>query len=184
MVEEKALTHDELEALMKESATAGDWKAVRQYAKELETLEKAGEQARKEAQLKALADITLKVKGKIDKLVNTMVEAKELDLADGVWYSYDFGTTDTACRLMKGSVKKSAGGNGGGSYIANPAKSSDLLAKVGSDIMFTDDTTVTIDKVSYTMTAGTTYQQAYDFSNNGGWRNRVRMALLKAAGLV
>lgn len=176
--------HDELEAKMKDAAGKGDWKAVRQVARELEDLDKTEEKARKEQQIKVLADITLKVKQKIDGMLQKMIDNKELDFADGIWYSQDFGTTDTACRLMKSAPRKAGTGTGSGSYISRPEKTSDLLAQVGDNVMFAEDTQVTIDKVEQTMVAGTTFKQAYEHSNNGGWRNRVRMAILKEAGLV
>ncbi len=75
-------------------------------------------------------------------------------------------------------------GSGGGGYISRPEKTHDLLNQVGNNVMFEVDTEVTIDKVRQTMKAGMTFKEAWDYSNNGGWRNRVRMAILKEAGLV
>jgi len=182
--ETKVLSLDELEAQMKDAAGKGDWAAVRKIAKELENVEKAQAIAEREAKERALANTTLTVKKKIDAIVEKMKDAGELDIADGVWYANDFGSTDTSCRLMKSAVRKSSGGGGKSSYVANDAKTSDLLAQVGDNVMFATDTEVTIDKQKITMAAGTTFKTAHEFSNNGGWRNRVRMALLKEAGLV
>ena len=102
----------------------------------------------------------------------------------------DFGAIrekgiNPSCRLVKGKRSESGGGGSGkSSYISNPAKSADLLAQVGNNVMFAEDTACTIDKVEHIMPAGTTFKEAYDFSTNGGWRNRVRMALLKEAGII
>ena len=89
-------------------------------------------------------------------------------------------------RLTKGAKKSAGAGEGGGnrSYVANPTRSVDLLAKVGGNIYIKAATTATIDKSEVSLPAGMTFKQAYDFSTNGGWRNRVRMALLKEAGLI
>ena len=62
--------------------------------------------------------------------------------------------------------------------------SKELLDKVGENVMFAEDTTRTIQKEEHIMPAGMTFKQAYDYSTNGGWRNSVRMALLKEAGLI
>ena len=56
--------------------------------------------------------------------------------------------------------------------------------KVADMTYITADTKATIDKKEVTLPAGMTYQAAYDYSTNGGWRNRVRMAIAKAAKLV
>lgn len=185
MSEETAvLSHDELEQKLAKAAQAGDYKLVRQIARELEESEKTEAKAKKERQLTLLAEVTSKVKAKLDAIVNKMVDSKELDDADGVWYSFDFGSTDTACRLTKSAPRKSSGNGGSGSYVSHPAKTSDLLTQVGGNVIFAEETEVTIDKVKHNMPAGMTFKEAYDLSNNGGWRNRIRMALLKEAGLV
>lgn len=183
---DEQLSHDELEVKLQEAAKAGDYKAIRTIARSLEVLEKAEVTAKKDALQKVLAELTSKVKGKLDAVVNKMKDAGDLDGADGVWYSHDFGSTDTSCRLTAKAARKagSGSGSGNGSYVSHPAKTADLLAQVGENVMFAEDTVVTIDKQSQTMPAGATFKFAYDFSNNGGWRNRCRMALLKEAGLV
>jgi hypothetical protein len=186
MAEEQKLTHAELEKMFQESAKKGDWKAARQYASQLEASEKAEETAKKEARSKLLEGLTDKVIGTISKALAKMKDGGELDEADGVWFSWDFGEPHPSGRLMKSAPRKAAagGGTGNGSYISRPEKTADLIAQVGSHVMFKEATLVTIDKVEQTMAAGTTFKQAHDASNNGGWRNRVRMALLKEAGLV
>ena len=164
MVDEKVLSHGELEKAFQDAAKKGDYKLVRELAKKLEESEKAQATAERDIKLKALADTTLKVKQAIDKVVQKFVDAKDLDIADGVWYSYDFGEELTTCRLMKSAPRKAGTGSSTGSYISRPEKSSELLAKVGSNVMFKEATAVTIDKVEQTMKAGTTFRQAYDFS--------------------
>ena len=175
------------ELVLKELGQAyqkGDMKQVSKLAGEIAKLDAASESAEREAKVKALADKTIKVKSAIDKAVQKFMDDGSLDVADGVWYSYDFGTKESTCKLSKGTAKKAGTGGGSGSYVSRPEKTADLIAQVGSHPMFKEETVVTIDKVEHTMKAGTTLKEAFDYSNNGGWRNRVRMALLKEAGLI
>ncbi len=174
-----------LEAQLKAAVTKGDYKAVRQIAKELDDAEKAQAAAERELKLKALADTTLKVKQKIDAVVQKMIDSKELDFADGVWYANDFGSTETSCKLMKSAVKTGTGKSSGkGSYKPCDIPTSELLAKVGDNVMFPEATVVTIDKVEQTIPAGMTFSEALKYSTNGGWRNRVVMAIRKEAGAI
>lgn len=154
---------------------------------------KEGEQekANREKLLAALVETTGATLKAFTELANKLIESKQLDGAEGVWFAYDLGEVkqqgvNPSLRLVQKKARAEGTGNSGGqsSYIASPEKSSDLLAKVGSNVMFAEDTLVTIDKVEQTIAAGTTFQQAYDFSTNGGWRNRCRMALLKEAGVI
>ena len=127
-------------------------------------------------------------KDDLDKftIILSRLTGKELDGADGIWFANDFDEKATVMRLTKAAKKVAGEGasSGKSSYVANPAKSADLLAKVGENVFFKEDTEVKIDKQDYTIPAGTTFKEAYDFSTNGGWRNRVRMALLKEAGVI
>ncbi len=201
----RPLTEDEIKAQMTQAVANGDWSAVKKLAAELDKIAKA-EAAKAKAELQTkLVALGNTVKGlmgtivvfltqgspassdDIKRYVSKLRELKgtELDGADGVWYANEFGTLPTgeSIRLMKGEARKAGTGGGASksSYITDPRKSSDLLAIVGEQIMFEKDTTVTIDKAEHVIPAGTTLRQAYDYSTNGGWRNRVRMAILKAA---
>jgi len=142
--------------------------------------------AQKDKLLAELVAKTDEVKKAFDKLAQQLIDSGKYDGAEGFWYVKDFGEKLSALRLTKGAKKVSVAGEGGGkgSYVANPAKSADLLAQVGSHIYTKKATTATIDKVETPLPAGMTYQQAFDLSTNGGWRNRVRMALLKESGLI
>lgn len=188
MVDEVIKSKDELLASMKKATDAGDWKAVSKISSEIAKSVAAEEKAEKEKHQAALAGITEAIKKAIDKTIDKALETIEpavLDVMDGVWYARDFGEALTTCKVSKGAARKTAGtGDSNGSYISRPEKSADLLEQVGSHVMFEADTEVTIDKVTHTMPAGTTLQQAFAYSQNGGWRNRVRMALLKEAELI
>lgn len=190
-VDYTTLGYDQLMVEVGKAWEAKDMKLMGQLSRLATKAEADVEKTKKAALLAELVEKTLTVRNTIAKAIAKMVDAGELDGAEGIWYAQDFGAMEEvginpACRLVKTGRK--ASGEGGGSsqssYVANPAKSADLLAQVGSEVMFAEDTPVTIDKVERVMAAGTTYKEAYDFSTNGGWRNRVRMALLKKAGII
>lgn len=152
---------------------------------------KAHEAAQREADEKALADITLKVKEAIDKTIDKLTATMPEDLLKrmaGVWYARDFGDESASCRLTKSTPKASTSGapkgTGSGSYVSVDVKSSELLDKVGSHVYFAEATTAKIEGVEVSFAAGTTLKEAWEYSSNGGWRNRVRMALLKEAGML
>lgn len=183
MVEEETkveMTEDEIQAQMTKAVADGDWGTVKKLAAELDKLEKA-KVATAKAELQAkLEKVTDKVKKTIDKAIQPLVDAGELDGADGIWYAYDFGDKLSSCRITKKQARAAGASAGKSSYVSDPRKSSDMLETVGGEVMFAEDTVVTIDKAEHTMPAGTTLKEAYDYSTNGGWRNRVRMAILKA----
>jgi len=194
-VDYSKLTMEELlEAIGKAySAKPPQMKLMGQLSKLYTKKEAEAEKAKKDALLAELIAVTQEALSELTATVDVMVEEGKLDGAEGVWFAYDFGAIkekgiNPSCKLIKGS-KRAAGEGGGGSagkssYVANPAKSADLLAQVGSHVMFEEDTEVTIDKVTQSMPAGCTFKEAYDYSTNGGWRNRCRMALLKEAGII
>ena len=141
--------------------------------------------AQKDKLLAELVAKTDEVKKAFDKLAQQLIDSGKYDGAEGFWYVKDFGENLSGMRLTKGAKKASSeGGSGKSSYVANPTKSADLLAKVGNNVYIKEATKATIDKSEVDLPAGMTFKQAYDLSTNGGWRNRVRMALLKEAGLI
>ena len=185
------MSKDQLFEELGKAYEAKDFKLMGKLSSLVAKAEASEEKAKKEALLAELVETTLKTRKALVKAINGLVETGELDGAEGIWLAWDFGEKEEpginpACRLVKSGRKPSEGGGSSGqsSYVANPAKSADLLAQVGSEVMFAVDTAVTIDKVEQVIIAGTTYKQAYDYSTNGGWRNRVRMALLKKAGII
>jgi hypothetical protein len=149
--------------------------------------EAEAEKAKRDALVNELVEKTANAKARFDELVEELTSSGEYDGAEGFWFAKDFGDVASTLKLTK-SARKTAGegsvSSGKSSYVANPAKSADLLAQVGDNVYFAEDTEVTIDKVTQTMPAGMTFKEAYGFSTNGGWRNRIRMALLKEAGVI
>ena len=206
MVEETVKTKDDLMAGMQVAVSASDWKAVSKISAEIAKMVATEEKAEKDVKLAVLAEATISVKnifdiiitaiadakpmsdklaGNLTNAINKLASDKALDVADGVWFARDFGEGElTSCKLMKAAAKAKSTGATNGSYVSRPEKSADLLAQVGEHVMFAEATEVTIDKVNHTMPAGTTLNEAYKYSTNGGWRNRIRMALLKEAGLA
>lgn len=190
-VDYTTMTYDQLMLEVGKAWEAKDMKLMGTLSRLATKAEVAVEKAKKETLLAALVETTKDARQAITKAVKGLVEGGKLDGAEGIWFSWDFGAIEEvgvnpACRLVKSGRKAATdgGGDAKSSYIANPAKSSDLLAQVGDNVMFAEDTTVTIDKQENIMQAGTSFKEAYDYSTNGGWRNRVRMALLKEAGIV
>lgn len=169
-----------------------DMKLMGQLSKLYTKKEAEAEKAKRESLLQELIQTTGTVSRRITGLIDEMVTEGILDGAEGVWYARDFGAIEEkginpTARLVKSGAKKSGGtgeSSGKSSYKAGLPASEEMLKQVGEEVYFEEDTQVTIDKVEQVMPAGMTYKEAYDFSTNGGWRNRVRMALGKKAGLI
>ena len=187
-VDYSTMSKDHLFEALGKAYETKDFKLMGKLSSLVAKAEAVEEKAKKEALLAELVNKTNEVKRVIRKALKPMYDGGELDGAEGVWFAWDFGQGDLQeCKLVKSSRKpagEGGGGSGQSSYVANPAKSADLLAQVGDEIMFAEDTAVTIDKFEQIIPAGTTYRDAYNHSTNGGWRNRIRMALLKKAGII
>lgn len=192
---------------MKQAAQKSDWKAVREVAGLLDKFEADEKRKAAEELSKRLTEATGRVKGAFDTLAQFIAGTKTFDKAtwgdlgsvvskvavdrltdgaEGIWFMWDFGSTLTQLKLrrLEGGVKKTSSESKGTSYVPGLSGSKVLLEKVGDQVWFKEPTTVTIDKQEHVLPAGMTYTQGYDFSSNGGWRNRVHMALAKAAGEV
>jgi len=181
-VETKVLTKDELIQAIGEAYNKGEYKLMGKLSGQMAKVEADEAKTMKDERENAAKALVEKVQGIIRKALKPMYESGELNVADGVWFAWDFGDIEPSTRLTRKAAKAAGGGGtGSGGYVSRPEKSTDLLKEFGSQVMFTEDTEVTIDKVTHTMPAGTTIQQAFDFSTYGNWRFRVRMALLKEA---
>jgi len=164
-VEAKVKTKKELLAEMKVALDSGDFKAVSKVSSQIAKAVAAEEKIEKDAKQAAVANLTEVVKKAIDKAVKPFIDSQELDAADGIWYSYDFGEKLTTCRLVKGATRKSGGGGGGKKFNVT---TTELLTKHGGEQMGD---------------SGKTFQEAYDEDTGGNARYKVRMKLLKADGL-
>lgn len=156
--------------LMQELETAlksKDFKAVAAASRKLDSAVKAKEKAELEVKRAALDAMIDKVKTAITKAVKPLVDSKELDAADGVWYSYDFGEQAPTVRLMKTQPRAArAGGGGGGKKF--DVSTDDMLGRHGQE-EYKD---------------GLTFQQAYESSTDKNWRYAIRQKLLKLEGVI
>lgn len=192
VVDYSTMSKDQLFEELGKAYGAKDYKLMGKLSSLVAKAEQAEEKARKDSLLAELIAITKETSGELVKTIDKLISAKKLEGAEGIWFAWDFGEKEEvginpACRLIK-SGKKSTGStgesSGKSSYVAGLPSNKNMLAEVGSRVMFNEDTQVTIDKQDVTMKAGTTFQQANDYSTNGGWKNRVRMALGKECGLT
>jgi len=185
---------DELLEAMGQAYEAKDWVLMKKLSGLHNKVASAEEKAKKDALQKEIATTTITVMNRLNAVVNELLGDGILDGAEGVWFVRDFGEVEgsakaVGCRLMKNAPRKATsegGGAGAGksSYVSGLPASELMLNEVGDEVYLTEDTAVTIDKVSQVLPAGTTYREAYKVSTNGGWRNRVRMALGKATNRI
>jgi len=156
-----------LMASMEQAMKAKDYKAVARVSQELVKYQRTQEQAIADAKSKALVAITTEVKTVLDTAVKRLIDAKKLDLADGVWYSADFGDKSTACRLIKTTAKAPRTGSGG-SGKKYDIGTEEMLKKHGH--------------MEYK--GGQSFQSAYDSDTDKNKRYAIREALLKVEGLI
>lgn len=161
-------TEAELIAQMQVALKSGDYKAVAKVSSEIVKLQKGKESAENEAKVKELAGKTEKVKSVIDKAVQKMIDSGELDKADGIWYTNDFGEKLTACRLMKSQTKVRASGGGGGKKF--DVNTVELLNTKYAEQPYKD--------------TGMNFKQAWDSNTDKNWRFGIRKAILKGEGLI
>lgn len=170
---------------MDKAFKAKDMKLVGQLSRLHVKAEDAAEKVAKEALNAELAKVTASILAEFTKVADKLRDSGKLDGADGIWFAWDFGEAQPTLKLTKAAARKITGTGGGkSSYVASPYKSEVLLGQVGDHIMFPEATSVTIDKVEHTIPAGTTLKAAFNYSKNGGWRNRVVMALRREAGVI
>jgi len=160
-------TQEQLMAELQAALAAGDFKAVATVSRKIDSLAKQAEKAELDAKRQAVEAIAEKVKAKIIKAIQPMVDAGELDSADGIWFSYDFGEQAPTLRLLK-SAAKAARTGGGGTGKKFDISTDELLAKFGGE-EFKD---------------GQTFQQAYETSTDKNWRYAIRTKLLKKEGII
>jgi len=161
------LTEDQLMAELETALASKDFKAVAAASRKLDTYQKTKDKAELAEKTAALDKMSDKVKQAIMKAVDPLVKAGDLDAADGVWFSFDFGEKAPVVRLMKTAPRQArAGGGGGGKKF--DISTDDMLAKHGQE-QFND---------------GLTFQQAYESSTDKNWRYNIRQQLLKLEGII
>lgn len=166
-VAEEVLSEEQLQAKLVEAAKTGDVKAAVNLAGQLGKLQKANAQAEQDAKLKALETVTDKVKTTIQRALKPLVDNKELDLADGIWYTQDFGEKLITCKLMKSATKARKSSNGGKGKVFD-ITTTELLDKYGDE----------------EYKEGQTFNQAHESITEKNARFRIREKLLKRHGLI
>ena len=163
-----------LNAELDEAYTVRDTKRIVATAQAIAKLEKQIENAELEAKQNALKDITLEVKDAILAVVNEFVDGGKLEVAQGIWFDWDFGTNDQNVHLLKKvtrTTERKSNGGGGPSHKGYP-KLAALMEECG-------DQACTMDQYE-----GMTFQEAHDSVTDGNKRFAIRTAQLKFAGHV
>lgn len=162
-------TEAELMQEMQAAVKTNDYKAVAKAAQEMVKFQKAREQSELEAKQKILATKTAVVQLAITKALQPLIDREELDLADGIWFTQDFGEKLVTCRLIKATTRTAGkgGGTGGGGKKFSVG-TSELLTKHGS-AEYKD---------------GASFQSAWDSNTDKNWRYAIREALLKKDGII
>ena len=188
-VDYSTYTADQLLDTIGKAYAAKDMKLMGALSRLYTKKEADAEKAKKDALLAELIKVTAETLESFTQHANKLVDTGNLDGAEGIWFAYDFGAIrekgiNPSLRLVKAGRKPSTGGstNGSGSYVAGLPSSASMLEEAGDKVYITKATNVTIDKVDHMLPVGMTYREAYKYSTNGGWRNRVRMALGTATG--
>jgi len=167
-VAKAVVTQEELRTEMEAAMKSGDWKLVSQVARKIDTMTKAAEKAELDTKRAELDKVIEVVKDAINSAVEPLTLNKELDAADGIWYSYDFGEQAPTVRLMKSTARAPRAG-GGGTGKKFDVSTDALLAKYGAE--------------PYKET-GMTFQQAYESNTDKNFRYAIRQALLKKDGII
>jgi len=161
-------TKEQLMAEMQNAMTQGDWKLVSQVSRKIDNLVKTAEKAELAAKTAALDAIKTAVGDAITAVIEPMIVAGQLDAADGVWYSYDFGEQAPTIRLARTAARAPRAG-GGGTGKKFDISTDDMLAKHGTE-MYKD--------------TGMTIQQAYESNTDKNYRYAIRQKLLKLEGVI
>ena len=162
-----APTEEELTGELERALASKDFKQVAAVSRKIDQTIKAKEKAELEAKRAVLDTASDKVKTTIMKAVKPIVDSGDLDVADGIWFSYDFGEAAPVVRLMKTAPRAArAGGGGGGKKF--DISTDDMLSKHGTE-EYKD---------------GLTFQQAYESSTDKNWRYAIRQKLLKKEGII
>ena len=162
------LTEEQLKAELQTALDSGDFKAVAQVSRKIDTMQRAAEKAELDAKRQALEGMSDVVKNAIQAVITPMYDSGELDAADGVWLSWDFGEQAPTVRLMKTATRAPRSG-GGGTGKKFDISTTALLEKHGGEL-YKD--------------SGMDFKTAYDSNTDKNWRYAIRNALLKLDGII
>ena len=161
------LTQEQLMAQLQTALTAGDYKAVATVSRQIDQRVRAGEKAELDAKKAELDAMCEGVKDVLMGAITPLVESGQLDKADGVWFSYDFGEQAPTVRLMKTTTRAPRAG-GGGTGKKFDISTEDMLSKHGEEV-YKD---------------GVTFRYAYNSNTDKNWRYAIRNKLLKLEGII
>ena len=159
-------TREELVAQMEALMASHDYKAAIPILRKIDQFDKAAEKAELDAKREALKAMEEGIKDAITAAVEPLITSGQLDKADGIWFTYDFGEQAPSVRLTKTATKARTGGGGTGKKF--DISTEDMLAKHGNE-EYKD---------------GKTFRQAYDENTDKNWRYAIRQKLLKAEGII
>ncbi|KKM13185.1 hypothetical protein LCGC14_1718870, partial [marine sediment metagenome] len=126
-------TEAELMASLEAALKSKDFKAVAAASRKLDTAVKAKEKIELETKRAELDKEIAIVKAAISGAVKNIVDSGELDAADGIWYSYDFGEQAPVVRLMKSQPRAARSGSSGGGGKKFDISTDDMLSRHGQE---------------------------------------------------
>ena len=166
-IAQEPITQDQLMSQLQAALTKGDFKEVAKVSRAIDSLAKQAEKAELAIKQQALQGIIDSVKSAIMDSLSPMIESGELDAADGIWFSYDFGEQAPTLRLSK-TASRARTSTGGGTGKKFDISTDDLITKYGSQ-MFNDELS---------------FKEAWDTSTDKNWRYGIRKKLLKLEGII
>jgi hypothetical protein len=184
-------TVEVVDSEFKAAVDAKDYALIAKLSKEMGKLQADAEKAKREQALAGRAELTGKIKAKIDAFMQKLVDSKALDGCDGIWYTNDFGSTETSLRLFadeKPKRKSSGTGASTGSGKKFSITTKELLEKHGNEAVGESagkDLAYTVNGVTISWNADTTWNEMSQKSTNGNWQYfKVRIPLLKLESLL
>lgn len=159
-------TTEELMAQLQSALDSHDYKLVASVSRQIDQRERGKEKAELEAKRAAVAKMEETVKSVITESITPLINSGELDSADGIWFSYDFGEQSPSVRLLKTTTRARTGGGGTGKKF--DISTEDMLSKHGSE-QYKD---------------GMTFKEAYDSNSDKNWRYAIRQKLLKVESII
>ena len=160
-------TESELVAELTKALASKDFKQVAAVSRKIDKIQTAREKSEQAEKIAALDKIKDKVSAAIMKAVKPIVDSEELDVADGIWFSYDFDETAPTVRLMKSAPRAARAGGGGGGKKFDISTDA-MLEKHGTE-EYKD---------------GQNFKDAYESSTDKNWRYAIRQKLLKLDGVI
>jgi len=175
----------------KAAVDAKDYALIAKLSREMAKLQADAEKAKREQALAGRAELTDKVKAKVDAFMQKLIDSKVLDGCEGIWYANDFGSTETSLRLFadeRPKRKSSGTGTSTGSGKKFSVTTKELLEKHGNEVVGESagkELSYTVNGVAISWTVDTTWNEMSQKSTNGNWQYyKVRVPLLKLEGLL